>query len=278
MIIPIKHYTRKLRIWSHLLEKSLMENSIFCEVKFAYCSNPINLNLIDLIQFIFTFIVTVIIAIARIYTFFQQLKLFFSRVFRRCSFSLVARYLLKFTHCSWLVATFARYALQTLLLAKRQLRYLLQKLLVAKNDSLLIAKICSLLAAKIYLLLVAKSACYLLQKLLFLKNDSLLNAKVLHYSLQKLLVPKIHSILIAEVVRCKKSLVARCAIYCLLVTEVACCKKSLVSSCKIASYLFQKLLVAKTHLSLVKTIIYCNYCLFKEQRKKFSKKLNIISI
>ena len=247
MIIPIKHYTRKLRIWSHLLEKSLMENSIFCEVKFAYCSNPINLNLIDLIQFIFTFIVTVIIAIARIYTFFQQLKLFFSRVFRRCSFSLVAR-------------------------------YLLQKLLVAKNDSLLIAKICSLLAAKIYLLLVAKSACYLLQKLLFLKNDSLLNAKVLHYSLQKLLVPKIHSILIAEVVRCKKSLVARCAIYCLLVTEVACCKKSLVSSCKIASYLFQKLLVAKTHLSLVKTIIYCNYCLFKEQRKKFSKKLNIISI
>ena len=136
MIIPIKHYTRKLRIWSHLLEKSLMENFIFCEVKFAYCSNPINLNLIDLIQFIFTFIVTVIIAIARIYTFFQQLKLFFSRVFRRCSFSLVARYLLKFTHCSWLVATFARYALQTLLLAKRHLRYLLQKLLVAKNDSL----------------------------------------------------------------------------------------------------------------------------------------------
>ena len=28
-----EHYTRKLRIWSHLLKKSLMENFIFCAVE-----------------------------------------------------------------------------------------------------------------------------------------------------------------------------------------------------------------------------------------------------
>ena len=32
--ISIKDFFRKLRIWSHLLKKSLMENFIFCAVKY----------------------------------------------------------------------------------------------------------------------------------------------------------------------------------------------------------------------------------------------------
>ena len=30
-----------LRIWSHLLKKSLMENFIFCAVKYAFADDPI---------------------------------------------------------------------------------------------------------------------------------------------------------------------------------------------------------------------------------------------
>ena len=33
---------RKLRIWSHLLDKFLMENFIFCAVKIKYCDRKLS--------------------------------------------------------------------------------------------------------------------------------------------------------------------------------------------------------------------------------------------
>ena len=88
------------------------------------------------------------------------------------------------THWNSLVA---RYSLWNhLLLVAKFARYSLQKLLVAKNHSLLVAEV---------------ARC---------KNHLLLVAKYTRYSLQKLLITKNHSLLIAEVARCKKLLVTCC--------------------------------------------------------------------
>ena len=105
----------------------------------------------------------------------------FSDVIRqRCNFSLVARYLLKFTRCSLLVV-------KSLVAPCKFSLYSLQKLLVAKNHSLLVAeipsckkslvarcKICSSLVAEI-----ARSKKYLvfrceISSILIAKNHSLL--------------------------------------------------------------------------------------------------------
>ena len=108
-------------------------------------------------------------------------------------FSLVTCYLLKFTRCSLLVVeplvTCCRncwFQKHHSLLVAKFARYSLQKLLLAKNHSLLVAKV----------------ACYSLQKLLVSKNHPLLVSKVAHYSLQKSLL--------AEVAHCKNSLVTHC--------------------------------------------------------------------
>ena len=137
----------------------------------------------------------------------------------RRNFSLVARYLLKSTHCSLLVAKFARYSLQKLVVAKKSL--------VTR---------CSVV--EIHLLLVAKLA---------------------RYSLQKLLVANIHSFLVAKFACQSQqiSVFIRCKIRPLLIAEVACCKKSLVTRCEIRLLLVAKnhsLLVANNHSTLVKTI------------------------
>ena len=104
--------------------------------------------------------------------------------------SLVACYSLQ--NHSLLVAKFARYSLQ--------------KLLVAKNHSLLVAKFAR---CKNHSLPVAKFARYSLEKLLVAKNHSLLVAKFACYLLQKLLIAKSQSLLVAEVARCKKLLITR---------------------------------------------------------------------
>ena len=98
----------------------------------------------------------------------------------RRNFSLVARYSLKFTRCSLLVAKFTRYSLQ--------------KFLVAKNHSLLVAEValCKkwlVTRCKIRLLLVAEVArC---------KNSLISRCKI-------------HLLLVTEDAHCKKSLVTRC--------------------------------------------------------------------
>ena len=139
----------------------------------------------------------------------------FSKYIGLTFFLLVTRYSLKFTCCSLLVAKFACYSLQ--------------KLLVAKGHSLLVT-------------------CYSLQKLLVAKNHSLLVAKFAHGSLEKLLVAKNHSLLVAKFTRCKirlllvgevscykKSLVTCRKIRSLLVAEIARCKKLLVTPCRSCS-------------------------------------------
>ena len=106
------------------------------------------------------------------YVFLIRLDLMFSMSLWRSNFSLVARYLLKFTRCSLLVveSIVAKFA-----------RYSLKKLLVAKNHSLLVAEVacCKTLcvtSCKICSLLIAEVARY--------KNLLLLVAKFARYSLQ----------------------------------------------------------------------------------------------
>ena len=110
----------------------------------------------------------------------------------RHDFSLIARYSLKFTRCSLLVVKplVTRCRIRLLLVAKFA-RYSLQKLLVTKNHSLVNGKFaCYLLqkflVAKIHSILVVKFTCYSLQMLLVAKNRSLLFAKFACYSLQQI--------------------------------------------------------------------------------------------
>ena len=129
----------------------------------------------------------------------------------RRNFSLVACYLLKFTRCSLLVvkSIATRCKIRSLLVAKFAC-YLLQKLLVAKNHSLL----------------VAKFARYSLQKLLVAK-------KITDYSFKNSLVTRCRSCSLQNslVTRCKiysllsakKPLVTRCKIRLLLVAKNHIC-------------------------------------------------------
>ena len=121
----------------------------------------------------------------------------------RRNFSLVARYSLKFTHCS---------------------------LLVVKSP-VTRCKICSLLVAKV-------SLC---KKPLVTRWRSFSLQKVTRYSLRNSLVSRCRSCLLLKitrqslqnlfVARCKKSLVTRCKIRLLLVQKVARYKKSLATHC-----------------------------------------------
>ena len=128
-------------------------------------------------------------------------------VLRRRKFSLFARYSLKFTRCSLLVAQIARYSLQKLLVAKNHLllvanfaRYSLQKLLAAKNHSLLVAEV-----ARCKKSLVTRCK----------------NSLVTRFKIRSLLVAKIHSLLVAKF--------ARYSFHNLLVTRGS---QSLVTQCK----------------------------------------------
>ena len=119
--------------------------------------------------------------------------------FTRCSLLVVEPLVTRCKICSLLVVEVARcikllvtccrncwFQKHHSLLVAKFARYSLQKLLLAKNHSLLVAKV----------------ACYSLQKLLVSKNHPLLVSKVAHYSLQKSLL--------AEVAHCKNSLVTHC--------------------------------------------------------------------
>ena len=87
-------------------------------------------------------------------------QIFLCQNFPRCNFSLVARYLLKFTGC----------------------------LLLVVKSLLTCCRKCSW----------QKVTCHLLQKLLVAENHLLLITKLARYSLQKLLVVKIHSLLVSK--------------------------------------------------------------------------------
>ena len=104
----------------------------------------------------------------------------------RHDFSLIARYSLKFTRCSLLVVKplVTRCRIRLLLVAKFA-RYSLQKLLVTKNHLLLVSKKSLVTRYKFCSLLVAKNL-----SLLVAKNHSLFVSKFARYSLQKLLVAK----------------------------------------------------------------------------------------
>ena len=102
----------------------------------------------------------------------------------RRNFSFAARYSLKFTRCSLLVAKFAHYSLQKLLAAE------IQSLLVAKSARYSLQK---LVAANIDSLFVAKFARYSLLKLLVAKKSLITRCEI-----RLLLVAKNHSFLVAK--------------------------------------------------------------------------------
>ena len=214
-----------------------------------------------------------------------------SKFLWRRNLLLVARYLLKFTCCSLHVVKslithcksfvtccricslqkIARYSLQIA-------RYLLQKLLIGKNQLLLVAEVARckkshVTHCKIHSLLVAEVArC---KKSLFTCCRSWSLQKLTRYSLQNSLITrckislttrcKIRFLLVAEVARCEKSLGTRCKILLLLVAKIhslrvakfSHCKKSLVNRCKIGLLLAvtnHLLIIGKNHSSLAKTI------------------------
>ena len=109
-------------------------------------------------------------------------------------------------------------------------RYLLQKLLVAKNHSLLVAKNHSLL--------VAKFARYAMQKLLFAKNQLLLVAKFVLYPSQKLTRNSLRTLLVTRYRRWPLQKITRYSLQNSLVASWRSC-----SFQKITTYLLRNSLV-----------------------------------
>ena len=93
----------------------------------------------------------------------------------------------------------------------------MQKLLVAKNNSLL----------------TAEAACCKKTLVTRCKIRPLLVSEITCCKTLLVIRSKIRTLLVAEVALCKKSLITRCKIWLILVEEVAHCKKSLVTFCKI---------------------------------------------
>ena len=98
---------------------------------------------------------------------------FFRPTDSRRNFSLVARYSLKFTRCSLLIAKFARYSLQKLLVAKIHLLLVAE---IARCKKSLVPR------CKIRLLLVAEVAS---KNLFVVKNYSFLIPKFARFLLHK---------------------------------------------------------------------------------------------
>ena len=123
--------------------------------------------------------------------------MFFSRVFRRRNFSLIARYSLKFTRCSLLVVKshVTRCKIRSLLVAKITGNSL-QNSLVTRCRSCLLQKF----------------TCYSVQNSLVTRCRSCLLQKFTCYSVQNSFVTRCRSCSLQKFVRCKKTLVARCKI------------------------------------------------------------------
>ena len=136
-----------------------------------------------------------------------------SKFLWRRNLLLVARYLLKFTCCSL---------------------HVVKSPITHCKSFVTCCRICSLQKIAGYSLQIAR---YLLQKLLIGKNQLLLVAEVARCKRSHVTHCKIHSLLVAEAARCKKSLTTCCKIRSLLVAEVARCKKPFVIRCKIPSLL-----------------------------------------
>ena len=113
---------------------------------------------------------------------------------------------------------------------------------------------CLLLVAK-SLVTRCKFARYLLQKLLVAKNHSLLVSEVAHCRKSLVTRWKFRSLLVAEVTRCKKSLVTCCKFHSLLVAKVARCKNHSLLIANFACCSSQKLLVAKFARSSLQLLI-----------------------
>ena len=148
----------------------------------------------------------------------------------------------------------------------------MQKLLVAKNNSLL----------------TAEAACCKNSLVTRCKIRPLLVAEITRWKTSLVTRCKIRPLLVPEIARCKKSLITRCKICLILVEEVARCKKSLVTCCricllqkiylllvvKLTRYLLQNFLFAKNKVYLIlveKVVIWKKITRYSLQKLLFMK-------
>ena len=143
-----------------------------------------------------------------------------------------------------LVAKFACYSLQKLLVAKNHLLFV-AKLSRYSLQTMRVANIHLWRVANIHLWLVEKFARFSLERLYFAKRTLVTRCKIPSLLVANNACCKFtcHSLQNSLVTRCRKSLVIRRKIIPLLVAEVACCKNSahcrnsFVAPCKLRSLL-----------------------------------------